>query len=90
MNQVRLPLCLLKSQSTRLQIKLILKIRQNGKDNGSGGGSSTKSFETCHECGKDDHIKRDYKSNVTGSDGDLSVRYTANLPKQYHQESCYL
>ena len=32
--------------------KVYFKIRQKGKDNKSGVGSSIKSVVTCHKCGK--------------------------------------
>ena len=38
--------------------KVYCKILHKGKDNKSGVGSSTKSYVTCHNCGKMGHLKR--------------------------------
>ena len=46
----------------------------NGKENNSGVSSSTKSVAICHKCGKYGHMKRDYKFNRNGFDGDLYKR----------------
>ena len=61
--------------------KFYFKNRYNGKDNNSGVGPSTKSVATFHQCGKKGHFKRNYKSNINGSDGRLSKRSTKKLPK---------
>ena len=53
----------------------------NRKDNNSGVGSSTKSVATCHKCVKKCHIKMNRKSNINGSNGELSERSTRNLTK---------
>ena len=54
---------------------------QEGKDNTSGVGSSTKSVVTCHKCGKNGHLKGIFKSNRNGSYGQLSKKSTRKLPK---------
>ena len=65
-------------QSTRKYLKkLDLKIR-SGNENYTGGGLSTSSYVTCHGCGQNDYIQRDYKSNRNVFDGnscDKPIRY---------------
>ena len=56
------------------------KVCHKGKDNKSGVGSSTKSYETCNNCGKKCHLKRNFKSNRNGSNGGLSKTSTIKLP----------
>ena len=45
--------------------KADFKIRHNGKENDSGGESSTKLVATCHKCVKDGYINN-RKSNING------------------------
>ena len=61
--------------------KVYGKIRHKGKDNKSGVGSSTKSDVACHNCGKRGHLKRNYKSNRNGSNGELSKTSRRNISK---------
>ena len=68
-------------QSTIMRSKLVFKRRQNEKFNDSGIGSSTNSVATCHKCSQKFHIKIYCRSNINGSDGDLSKRSTRKLPK---------
>ena len=61
--------------------KFYCKIRHKRKDNKYGVGSSTKSDVTCHNCGKKGHLKRNWKSNRNGSNGELSKTSTRNISK---------
>ena len=69
------------SSNMRTVDKVYCKIRHKVKDNKSGVGSSNKSDVTCHNCGKRGHLKRNYKSNRNGSNGELSKTSTRKLPK---------
>ena len=71
----------IESQVNKTVEEVYCKIRQKGKDNKSGVGSSTKSGVTCHSCGKKGHSKSDCKSNRNGSNGVLSKTSTRKLPK---------
>ena len=48
----------IKSPVNKTAEKVYGKIRHKGKDNKSVVGSSTKSDVTCHNCGKQGHLKR--------------------------------
>ena len=54
---------------TKIANKADLKTHHSGKNNDSSEESSTKSVESSHKCGKNFHIKRYFKYNRNGSDG---------------------
>ena len=61
--------------------KVCCKIHHKGKENKSEVGSSTKSYVTCHNCGKRSHFKRNFKTDRNGYIEDLSKTTTRKLPK---------
>ena len=64
---------------TKTENKADLKIPHSGKENDSGGYQYANSVATCTKCGGKGHIKRDFKYNINGSDGDSYERSTINI-----------
>ena len=54
--------------------KVDLKSLQSGNYSGSGGGSYVRSDMTCQKCGKEGHIKKDFRSKGNGSGGNLTKK----------------
>ena len=67
--------------------KVYCKIRHKGKYNKSGVGSSTKSNVNRHNCGKEGHLKRKFKTNRNGSNGKFSKTSSRKLPKWVTKKS---
>ena len=61
--------------------KVNFKRYHNGNGNKYGVGSSTNSVATCHKCGKNCHMKMNFKSNINGYNGGLSKTSTRKLLK---------
>ena len=57
------------------------KSRCSGDVIGSGGGSSSKSNVTYHNCGKNGHDQKDCRSKENGSTGNLPKKSTNVLPE---------
>ena len=56
-------------QSTSKYLKKVDLKTRSGNEKDTGGGLYTRSDVTCHGCGKNDHIERDYKYNRNGFGG---------------------
>ena len=55
--------------------------RRSVNCSGSEIGLSTKSYITCHKCGKKGHIQKDCRSNGNGSSGKSPKNSTNDLPE---------
>ena len=69
-------------QSISKDLKQVdFKIRCSGNSSGSGRVSSTRSYITCHKCGKKGHIQKYCGSKGNGSIGNSPKKSTNELPE---------
>ena len=57
-----------------------LNSRHNGNGSGSIGGSYSRSYITCNNCGKKENIKKSCNSKVNGSNGNPPKMSANELP----------
>ena len=68
-------------QSINKALKQVdFKSRCSGSGSNSGGGSSARSDNTCHKCGKKGHIKKDFRLKRNGSGGNPPKKSANELP----------